>query len=264
MSRLQTETGSAALLTRFFASCRQRLTQRALPAASLYWGEAGLWSFEPAQTAGQGWPDFDSWCAAHPRCSVRLWVGSAWLHHVAVPADMPLADAAALQAYVRLQFVHYFGPVAQTWPLALWQQGDQRSGLALQEQAGLNLAQVHSAAGRYGVRVLSLRPAWSQALAVAAALDPVWACASSTALGLLEGRCLTWLSLRAGQLAGVEQRYLDIGDEAELQALLPGLQAHGEITDAARLTGWGWPDQAPAAAITCGPASAVWLAGEVR
>jgi hypothetical protein len=120
---------------------------------------------------------------------------------------------------------------------------------------------------RHGVRVLSLRPAWSQALAVAAALDPAWAQASSTALGLLEGRCLTWLSLRAGQLAGVEQRYLDLGDEAELQALLPALQAHGDITEAARMTGWGWPDQVPAAAaavLGCGPASAVWLAGEAR
>lgn len=227
------------------------------PVLSLYWGESGLWSYE-AEGAGRRWPDFEQWCAAHPGQQLRIWVGGAWVHNVSVPADMPLADAQAVRAYARLQFVHYFGAAAQAWPLALWTQGGQRNAVALQEQAGLSLNALTGAARQHGVRILSVRPAWSHALALAAA-DSAWARADSAGLGLLEGHCLSWLSLARGQLVDVQQRYLDPGDATELQALLQRLQPAAAV----KLMGWGSSGgDDKLAELTAGPHSAPWLAAE--
>ena len=245
--------------------------------ASLYWGEAGLWSFEPAaldssagpgSRQGQSWPDFESWCAAHPGQQLRIWVGGAWVHNVSVPADMPLADAQAVKAYARLQFVHYFGAAAQDWPLALWQPGrgpaaGQRHAVALQEQGGLSLAALSQTAQRHGVRILSLRPAWSHALAIAATLDQAWARAESSGLALLEGRMLSWLRLSQGQLVEVQQRYLDQADSQELQALMQGLQPASGSSHAPKLMGWGpQGSRLNEEGLHDSPQAAHWLASE--
>lgn len=248
MSLLQIES-------RWARWCAKLMGSKA-PVLSLYWGESGLWSYEAAG-AGRRWPDFEQWCAAHPRQQVRVWVGGAWVHNVSVPADMPLADAQAVRAYARLQFVHYFGAAAQAWPLALWSQGGQRNAVALQEQAGLSLNALTGAAQTHGVRILSVRPAWSHALALAAAADSGWASAESAGLGLLEGRMLSWLSLARGQLVDVQQRYLDQGDESELQAVLQRLQPAAAV----KLMGWGIGGD-KLAELTAGPHSAPWLAAE--
>ncbi len=256
MSRLQTDS----VFSRSLQKLKAWQVARSLPVASLYWGESGLWSYEQ-EGAGQRWPDFEQWCAAHPRQQLRIWVGGAWVHNVSVPADMPLADAQAVRAYARLQFVHYFGAAAQAWPLAVWSQGQQRNAVALQEQAGLSLNALTSAALAHGVRILSVRPAWSQALAQAAAADSAWAQAESSGLGLLEGRMLSWLSLARGQLVDVQQRYLDQGDAGELQALLQRLQPASGNSHAPKLLGWGIGSGVPAlASISEGPQNAAWLA----
>ncbi|WP_310389763.1 hypothetical protein [Roseateles sp.] len=256
MSRLQTESLLNYLKQKFKAWQRAR----SLPVISLYWGESGLWSY--AQTgAGQRWPDFEQWCAAHPRQQVRIWVGGAWVHNVSVPADMPLADAQAVRAYARLQFVHYFGAAAQAWPLAVWSQGQQRNAVALQEQAGLSLNALTSAAQTQGVRILSVRPAWSHALAQAAATDSAWAQAECSGLGLLEGLCFSWLSLAHGKVVDVQQRYLDQGDAPEVKALLQRLQpaaTESGYSHAPKLMGWG--GGTAELALAEGPQTAHWLA----
>lgn len=284
MSRLPTEIFAGApalakqgLLSRLVQRFHAWQSARALPVASLYWGEAGLWSFNPAladssDSKGQSWPDFESWCAAHPGQQLRIWVGGAWVHNVSVPADMPLADAQAVKAYARLQFVHYFGAAAQDWPLALWQPGSgpaagQRHAVALQEQGGLSLAALSQTAQRYRVRILSLRPAWSHALAIAATLDQAWARAESSGLALLEGRMLSWLSLSKGQLVEVQQRYLDQADSQELQALMQGLQPATGSSHAPKLMGWGpqgtrWDVSDELGALHDSPQTAHWLASE--
>ncbi|MEJ6005727.1 hypothetical protein WG899_09225 [Paucibacter sp. AS339] len=243
----------------------------AMPVASLYWGEAGLWSFNHegdtiAQASGRSWPDFESWCAAHPGQQLRIWVGGAWVHNVSVPADMPLADAQAVKAYARLQFVHYFGAAAQDWPLALWQAGSgpaagQRHAVALQEQGGLSLAALSHTARAHRVRILSLRPAWSHALAIAATLDQAWAKAECSGLALLEGRMLSWLRLSKGQLVEVQQRYLDQADGHELQTLMQGLQPDTGSSHAPKLMGWG-PQGSRLEALHDSPQGAHWLAKE--
>ncbi|WP_273599362.1 hypothetical protein [Roseateles albus] len=250
-----------SVFSRFIQKLKAWQVARSLPVASLYWGESGLWSYENAR-AGQRWPDFEQWCAAHPRQQVRIWVGGAWVHNVSVPADMPLADTQAVRAYARLQFVHYFGAAAQAWPLAVWSQGTQRNAVALQEQAGLSLNALTSAALTHGVRILSVRPAWSHALAQAAATDSVWAQAESSGLGLLEGRMLSWLSLARGKVVDVQQRYLDQGDAPELQSLLQRLQPASGNSHAPKLMGWGGDTTALTldASIAEGPQSAHWLA----
>lgn len=139
---------------------------------------------------GQAWPDFAAWCAAHAGARVELLLGAERAHSLLVPADLPLADEAALLGYARLQFTHYFGPAAQQWPLASW----QRCACAL---ADGDLAALQATAAAQRVRIVSLRPSWT--LAPAQDGDAV----------VVDGDMLTWLRRQQGHLADLQQRHVD-------------------------------------------------------
>jgi hypothetical protein len=137
--------------------------------------------------SGQAWPDFAAWCEAHAGARVELLVGAECLHSLLVPADLPLADEAALLGYARLQFTHYFGPAAQQWPLAAWDGG----ACALTDSELQNTATAHR------VRITSLRPSWT--------LAPV----QEGDTALIDGAMLTWLRRREGRLVDLQQRHVD-------------------------------------------------------
>lgn len=194
----------------------------------LYLTETGLWS------GGASWPDFAAWCTAHPGRRARVAVGASALSTLVAPADLPLGDEAALRAYARLQFTHYFGTAAQGWPLATWWRGVQRGASAL----------TNPALDPQDPRLTALQPSWCLALRQQAECDPAWAAAGCTALALVEGQALTWMLLRDGQLAALQQRVLNDGsDEAELQTLLLALQqAAGDFSHAPKCVGWSGAD----------------------
>ena len=234
------------------------------PLLHLYWSEAGLWSFETPGQPGRAWAGFEAFAAAHAGRRLRLWVGSAWVHSLVVPPDLPLSDTDALERYARLQLAHYFGAGAEHWPLASWQIGAQRGACALQETVGgLSLAAVRESVQAHGLRLLSLRPLWCQALAHASGEDGAWAASQSAALALLEGRLLSCLVISAGQLVDIQQRYLDRCDGGELQSLLDELRPPG-AGHPPRLMGWGQPERPEAraawpSALAAGPQHASWL-----
>lgn len=176
-----------------------RLTERRLP-----WrrgpAERLLLTAEGVLNAqGQTWPEFAAWCAAHAGARVELLAGPDRIHSLLVPDDLPLPDDAALTRYARLQFSHYFGPLAQQWPLAVagrmacaWAEGDIE---ALKADA-----QAHH------VRLMSLRPSWT--------LVP----ASEAQAAVVDGDHLTWLRQQGGRITDLQQRPAD----AELMQDLGG------------------------------------------
>lgn len=188
--------------------------------------------------SGQAWPDFAAWCAAHAGARAELLVGAERLHSLLVPADLPLADEAALLGYARLQFTHYFGPAAQQWPLAAWDGG----------ACALTDGDLQTTAATHRVRITSLRPSW----ALAPAQD------GDTAV--VDGSMLTWLRRRDGRLVELQQRHIDDELLRELEGALivqakdllrdPGVKAGPDfIAQPSRMRPlmWAWAATAAAA-----------------
>lgn len=208
---------------------------------TLYLSEDGLLGPDGSRVEGAPEAAFGAWCAAHPSARARVVLASSAVRCLVAAPDLPLADEAALLAYARLQFSHYFGPSSPHWPLAAWWVGSQRGVCALADD-GFSLAALRAAAR--DVHLQSLRPSWCDALLRAAQQDPTWAAAEHTALAWVEDRSLTWLTLQAGRVVDIQQRLLDPQADsalgaAELQTLLHGLQADNEpCTHAPQLLGW--------------------------
>lgn len=139
---------------------------------------------------GQAWADFGTWCQGHPGARVELLAGPDRIHSLCVPEDLPLPDDEALARYARLQFTHYFGPAAQTWPLCV----DGRVACAW---LGEDLAGLKSTAAQHRVRLLSLRPSWT--------LVP----ADVAQASLIDGALLTWLRQEGGRVVELQQRPAD-------------------------------------------------------
>ncbi|MFG6489838.1 PilN domain-containing protein [Roseateles sp. BYS78W] len=193
--------------------------------------------------SGQAWPDFAAWCAAHAGARLALLAGPDRMHSMLVPDDLPLADDDALLGYARLQFTHYFGPAAQTWPLAAWPRG----ACAL---ADGDLAALRATAAAHRVRITSLRPSWT--------LLPL----EDGDCALVDGGMLTWLRRRDGHLVELQQRHADDELLNELQGarvvhakdLLaePGGQATPDFIaqpSQARPLLWAWAATAAAACV---------------
>ena len=165
---------------------------------------------------------FAAWCEANPGGRVALFAGAERMHSLRVPADLPLPDDDALQQYARLQFSHYFGTTAQSWPLACWHEGTERVVAALAEADGL--AALQAIAARHRVRITSLRPSWT--LAPAGPGDCV----------VVDDGMLTWLQRREGRIVTLEQRMASEEALAEF-AGTPVLQARALIETAAPAPG---------------------------
>ncbi len=151
--------------------------------------------------AGRTWPDFAAWCTTHTGTRAVLYAGPRQMHTLRVPDDMPLDDDEARLAYGRLQFTHYFGPVAQTWPLAAWPGGV--CALVHGDLAGL-----HATAARHRVKLVGLRPSWT--------LAPV----RDGQVAVREGELITSLLHENGHLADLQQRHADEEDSAGGAAVL--------------------------------------------
>jgi len=127
--------------------------------------------------------------------------------------------------------------------------------------SGPNLERLRAAAARHKVRLISVRPAWCEALISAARAEADWASAAHTALAVVEGRSLSWLVLARGAVVAVRQRYLDPHDSENprtLATLLDELATETpEPVAPARRRGWG---DASAGLVSAG-AGLQWLLG---
>ena len=162
-----------------------------------------------------------AWCAGHGGESVDLIVSAHLLHELVCEPGLPLADEAALQAYARQLFGHYFGALAQRWPLATWRVAEQRGASALH---GLDWAALAAAAQAAQVDLRRVRPAWGPVLQKLAADEPTWLREPSAALAWVEGQVLTWVALREGQVRALRQLRLLEPTQAALGAALAELR----------------------------------------
>ena len=153
-----------------------------------------------------------------PGTALDVVVSACLLHELVCEPGLPLAGDAALHAYARQQFAHYFGAVAQRWPLATWTAGDQRGASALH---GLDWAALSATAEAGGVRLTRVRPAWAAALHTLAAKEPVWRTAPQATLAWVEGVVLTLVQPNAG--VTVRQQRLAAPTQAALDEALAGL-----------------------------------------
>lgn len=174
-----------------------------------------------------------------PGTALDVVVSARLLHELVCEPGLPLADDAALQAYARQQFAHYFGAAAQRWPLATWTFNEQRGASALH---GLDWAALSAAAETGGVHLKRVRPAWAAALHTLAAEEPVWRHAPLATLAWVEGLTLTLVQPNAGtvrqqRLAAPTQAALDEAltgvPRADLKVLSLGLDGHSATPDLA-------------------------------
>lgn len=133
--------------------------------------------------------------AAHAGRALELVVSEHLLQHLICEPGLPLADEAALQAYARQLFGHYFGAAAQRWALAGWRTEGASGVSALH---GLDLQALRQGLDAHQVSLRGLRPAWAAVLQTVSAEQPDWLRAPQAALAWVEGGLLSWLALRAG------------------------------------------------------------------
>ncbi|MEJ6001558.1 hypothetical protein [Paucibacter soli] len=221
-----------------------------------------LWLDGRAQLQGASLAD---WAAAHAGTALELVVSEQLLAHLLSEPGLPLADDAAVAAYARQLFGHYFGAPAQRWAIAGWAAAGAKGASALQ---GLDWPAAQASLAAQQVRVLSLRPAWAAVLQALAAQQPQWLRAPQAALAWVEGSLLTWAELREGRCQVLRHQRLEAATLAALGEALAELRREGmEVL----LCGYGleaatplaWPGvrllgrldgQAPAAELLARPA----------
>lgn len=161
------------------------------------------------------------WCAAHGGESVDLVVSAPLLHELVCEPGLPLDDEAALHAYARQLFGHYFGAPAQRWAIATWAAGEQRGASALH---GLDWPALAESARAAQVDVRRIRPAWSAVLQKLAVDEPGWRREPAAALAWVEGQVLTWVQLRDGEVQALRQLRLPDATQAALGEALAELR----------------------------------------
>lgn len=175
---------------------------------------------------------FADWCAGHAGQAAELIVSARLLHEMVCEPGLPLEGEAALQAYARQLFSHYFGAAALRWPLASWQAGagaDARRGASALH--GLDWAALQQGAGEADVELRRVRPAWAPLLGEAPG-------DGNAGLAWVEGPVLSWLLVRGGELQSLRQLRLAEATQAALAETLAELRAVDEV-DAVVAAGYG-------------------------
>ena len=206
---------------------RHKLAARFAKPRTMMLGAAGV--RDGVGTAARDVP-FTDWCAANPGGACALVVGARLLHDFAFEPGLPLADAAAREAYARQQFVHYYGASAQRWAVASWQVGAPGGGSGQGSQGGasalhgVDLALLRAAAEEHGVSLRRVEPFWAPLLRALKRREPDWFAAERAALAWVEGSLLSWITLGAGRVTGLRALRLAEPTHAALQALLAELR----------------------------------------
>ncbi|MDY0748832.1 hypothetical protein SNE35_30315 [Paucibacter sp. R3-3] len=207
---------------------RRRLAARLAKPQTLFLGPDGVQTVE-----GQVLP-FADWCASHAGQAADVIVSARLLHELVCEPGLPLDDEAALQTYARQLFSHYFGAAAQRWPLAGWRAGSRRGAAALH---GLDWAALQQATDEADVDLRSARPAWAPLLQRLAREQ------ATAALAWVEGSLLSWVVLKAGDVAAVRQQRLVEPTLAALAETLNELRA-ADAVDAVTAAGYGLTGEA--------------------
>lgn len=213
-----------------FKRLRRRLSARLAPPQALFLGADGVSSADDAKTM-----PFADWCRAHPGAAAQITVSAQLLHELVCEPGLPLPDEAALQAYARQLFGHYFGAAAKSWPLATWRVGSSTEQCGASALHGASGVALQAAAEQFDVSLRSVQPAWGALLQRLAQQQPAWAGATTAALAWVEGQVLTWLLLQDGRPHVLRQLRLAAPTQAALAETLRELCAPGEPAHQAKL-----------------------------
>lgn len=220
-----------------FNRLRRRLSARLASPQALFLDADGVSSADDAKPIA-----FADWCRAHPGAAAQITVSAQLLHELVCEPGLPLDDEAALQAYARQLFGHYFGAAAKSWPLATWRvagpdKTEQCGASALHGAAG---AALQVAADPFDVSLRGVQPAWAPLLQRLAQQQPDWLSAPTAALVWVEGQVLTWLLLQDGRPQVLRQLRLAAPTQAALAETLRELCAPGEAGHQAKVLVGGY------------------------
>lgn len=205
------------------------------PLRTVFLQADAAWSYAAADDAApHRFEPATLWVAAHADERVRLVLSGALTHQLVVnDAALPLADADAVVAWARHQFVHYHGAAAQHWAIAPWHQAGQRGASA---SHGLDVAATLRAAQEHAVKVQAVQPWWAMALRAATRDAPGLTVQGRAELWLVEALQATRVVCVAGRVASIEQHWLAAADEAALAAALATV---GSDAATAHVLGYG-------------------------
>ena len=230
-----------------------RRARGCLPLHTLYLQAQGVlaWNTVNARTTGIRTTDigatatfenFEAWCRVNPNSEARLFVSGHLLHSLVVDPALRLRDEDAVRQYARQQFVHYHGTPARQWPLAVWSTAAYSGACAAHS---VDLAALRATAASHDVHLHSIAPAWSAGLASLTRQVPSLAGPGPSAVALVEGSLVTWLTASAGTITSMQQRYLDAPRTGLLTELLDRLvEETGPFAHPATVVGWGLEDGA--------------------
>ncbi len=180
-------------------------------------GRVMSWSAEHQAADPEEAASAAAWFGSHRGAAVRVVLSSTLTRQIVADPALPLDDPALLSAWARQQFATYHGAAAQGWPVAPWLLAGQRGVCALPQ---FDLSALRREAAEGGVRLRSVEPWWSVALAAASAQVALLEQASAFSLGLVEGSLLTVLTCDGGRVASVVQRRLGSASSDALVGVL--------------------------------------------
>ena len=219
-----------------------------LPLHTLYLQPQGVlaWNTVDTRPAGVGttsaFDNFDAWCRVNPNSEARLFVSGHLLHSLVADPALRLRDEDAVRNYARQQFVHYHGTHARQWPMAVWSSASYSGACAAHS---IDLDALRATAASHDVHLHSIAPAWSAGLASLTRQVPSLAGPGPSAVALVEGSLVTWLTASAGTITSMQQRYLDAPRTGLLTELLDRLvEETGPFAHPATVVGWGLEDGA--------------------
>lgn len=198
------------------------------PACTLFVTEASVWSYAGGDAQAETSPGLEPWLAANPGSNARIVLSGALTHQLVVSdPSLPIADAEALLAWARHQFVHYHGPDAQRWPLSVWLSAGQRGASAAH---GIDLDAVLRSAADRGVRVRAVQPWWAVALQAATLEAPTLALADRAELWIVEGQRITRVMCGQGRVRQIEQHWISSASKVALAARLAECEVPPQTT----------------------------------
>jgi len=225
----------SAISSRPMSWLRRMLAYGAKPRC-LWWQASGFVPVDGGDRAGDfcatPWPQ---WLAEHPGTAIDLVVSNDLQHQLVCDPDLPLGNGAAVQAYARQQFAHYFGNTGLNWPVADWHANKHCGATALH---GIDWAALQLAAKMSAVRLRSVRPAWSLALAWQSQREPGWLSAPHAAFAWIEGTLLCWVRLKDAVCVSVQQLRLaqaSLDSLGQTLAYLRAADADGALLEIAVL-----------------------------
>jgi hypothetical protein len=157
---------------------------------------------------------FEAWCEGHRGAQCTAWLDAELTLPLLAEAGATFADESVLADYARRVLSHYEHETHGA--VATWRSGP-RAGACL-ALVPVDVQALRAAATRHAVRLESLRPLWTGALALARRAHPVLQ--DSGGLLVVERCIVTVIEIAGGRISALQRHWLAQCDAAELDPLV--------------------------------------------